>query len=53
MTFASAPASGAALTWSGKFGFLCRFDADDLDFEQFMANLWKADGVKFRSLRAQ
>ena len=53
VTFASAPASGAALAWSGYFGFLCRFDGDDLDFEQFMANLWRAQSVKFRSLRAQ
>ena len=53
VTFTTAPASGAALAWTGYFGFLCRFDGDDLDFEQFMANLWKADSVKFKSLRAQ
>jgi uncharacterized protein (TIGR02217 family) len=53
VTFASAPASGHALTWTGAFGFLCRFDGDDLDFEQFMANLWKVDSLKFRSLRPQ
>ena len=53
VTFSTAPASGHALTWTGAFGFLCRFDGDDLDFEQFMANLWKAESVKFRSLRAQ
>jgi uncharacterized protein (TIGR02217 family) len=53
VTFTTAPASGDALTWTGSFGFLCRFDGDDLDFEQFMANLWRAQSVKFRSLRAQ
>ncbi len=53
VTFASAPGSGAALAWTGYFSFLCRFDADDLDFEQFMSNLWRAQSVKFRSLRAQ
>jgi uncharacterized protein (TIGR02217 family) len=53
VTFTSAPANGAALTWSGYFGFLCRFDGDDLDFEQFMSNLWRAESVKFRSLRTQ
>jgi len=51
--FSSPPANGAALAWTGYFGFLCRFDGDDLDFEQFMANLWRAQSVKFRSLRAQ
>ncbi len=53
VAFSTAPAAGTALAWSGWFGFLCRFDGDDLDFEQFMANLWRADSVKFRSLRAQ
>ena len=53
VTFATAPSSGHALAWTGAFGFLCRFDGDDLDFEQFMANLWSAPSVKFRSLRAQ
>jgi hypothetical protein len=53
VTFSTAPANGAALAWTGYFAFLCRFDGDDLSFEQFMANLWRADSVKFRSLRAQ
>jgi uncharacterized protein (TIGR02217 family) len=53
ITFTTAPTAGHALTWTGAFGFLCRFDGDDLDFEQFMANLWTAQSVKFRSLRAQ
>jgi uncharacterized protein (TIGR02217 family) len=53
VSFNTAPASGHALAWSGYFGFLCRFDGDDLDFEQFMASLWRAESVKFRSLRAQ
>ena len=53
VTFTTAPASGAALTWSGYYAFLCRFDDDVLDFEQFMSNLWEAKQVKFRSLRAQ
>jgi hypothetical protein len=53
VTFGTAPTSGATLSWSGYFGFLCRFDSDDLDFEQFMSNLWKLDSLKFRSLRAQ
>jgi hypothetical protein len=53
VTFATAPANGAALAWTGYFAFLCRFDGDALDFEQFMASLWKADSVKFRSLRQQ
>jgi len=53
LTFASAPAAGAAIVVSFAYAFVCRFDGDDLDFEQFMANLWRAQSVKFRSLRAQ
>jgi uncharacterized protein (TIGR02217 family) len=53
VTFTTAPANAAALTWSGYFGFLCRFDDDVMDFEQFMSNLWRVDSIKFRSLRAQ
>jgi len=53
VAFTTAPLNGATLAWTGYFGFLCRFEADDLDFEQFMANLWRVDSVKFRSLRNQ
>ena len=53
LVLASAPASGAAIAASFSYAFLCRFDGDELDFEQFMANLWRAQSVKFRSLRAQ
>lgn len=51
LNFASAPASGAAIGATFTYAFQCRFDADDQDFEQFMSNLWKADSVKFRSVR--
>jgi uncharacterized protein (TIGR02217 family) len=53
VTFMTAPVPGAALSWAGCFGFLCRFNADDLECEQFMSNLWKAESVKFRSVRSQ
>jgi hypothetical protein len=53
ITFSSPPAASAALTWTGAFGFLCRFDDDTLDFEQIFPGLWICDSVKFRSVRAQ
>jgi hypothetical protein len=53
LTFAGPPVSGVPITASFAYAFLCRFDADDLEFEQFMANLWRAGSVKFRSLRQQ
>ena len=40
-TFTSAPASAAALTWSGSFYYRCRFLLDSADFTQFMNGLWE------------
>jgi hypothetical protein len=51
LVFTSAPASGAAVTATFTYAFQCRFADDNLDFEQFMQNLWKADSVKFKSVR--
>lgn len=47
VTFVSAPANGAALTWSGTYYFRCRFKEDMLEFEQFMSKLWDAKTVEF------
>jgi uncharacterized protein (TIGR02217 family) len=51
LTFVAAPAIGATIAATFTYAFQCRFDSDDLDFEQFMQGLWKADSVKFRSVR--
>lgn len=40
LTFAAAPAVGAALTWSGQFYYRVRFDKDVMDFEEFMNDFW-------------
>ena len=53
LSFAGAPAATTTIAADFAYAFVCRFDADDLDFEQFMSNLWRAQSVKFRSLRAQ
>jgi uncharacterized protein (TIGR02217 family) len=52
LVFAGAPASGALITASFAYAFVCRFLDDALDFEQFMQNLWMAQSVKFRSVRS-
>ena len=52
LVFGSPPGSGVAITATFAYAFRCRFDADDLDFEEFMQNLWSAKSVKFRSVRA-
>jgi hypothetical protein len=51
LVFASAPGSGVAISASFAYAFECRFDGDDLDFEQFMQNLWKLESLKFKSVR--
>ena len=51
LVFTSAPGNGVAITASFAYAFVCRFAADDQGFEQFMSNLWRAQSVKFRSVR--
>jgi uncharacterized protein (TIGR02217 family) len=54
VTFASAPANNATLTWSGNFYFLCRLGADsfkDLSMVGYNASgaLWTCTGISFAS----
>jgi hypothetical protein len=51
LVFASPPGAGVAIAATFTFAFVCRFDDDDLDFEQFMADLWKLESLKFKSVR--
>jgi len=47
VTFVSAPAANAALTWSGTYYMRCRFKEDTSEFNQFMYRLWEAKQVEF------
>jgi uncharacterized protein (TIGR02217 family) len=47
VTFASAPANGALLRWSGTFAWRCRFDGDNLEFTKNFAAFWAARRVQF------
>jgi len=54
ITFSTAPAPGAALTWTGSFYYLCRFAEDTIDATRnFTINSgvdhWMIQGVKFSS----
>jgi uncharacterized protein (TIGR02217 family) len=51
LVFTTAPGSGASIAATFTYAFQCRFDSDDMDFEQFMSNLWKLDSLKFKSVR--
>lgn len=47
VTFAVAPAAGAALTWTGAFYYRVRFAADKADFNQFMYQLYELKQLSF------
>ena len=49
VTFTSAPASLAALVWTGTYTWLCRFDEDSLNLTDFMQGLSDAKALKFSS----
>lgn len=48
-SFATAPASGVEISWSGTFYFRVRFTHDVADFERFMKNLYSAKKIEFIS----
>lgn len=52
LTFATAPAAGTVVTADFSYAFNCRFLDDQMDFEEFMSNLWRLDSMKFRSVKA-
>lgn len=48
VTFNVAPAAAAALTWTGTFNWLCRFNDDKFDFQRVMRGLYEApDALRF------
>ena len=52
LTFATAPPSGVTVSADFSYAFNCRFLDDQMDFEEFMSNLWKLDSMKFRSVKS-
>ena len=51
LTFTAAPASGAAITADFTYYFRCRFAEDTIDFEKFMATLYRAQKLALVSLK--
>jgi uncharacterized protein (TIGR02217 family) len=51
VAFATAPAIAATITADFSFYFPCRFAADTLDFEKFMAALYQLKQIEFVSLK--
>ena len=52
VTFTTAPANGAAITWTGTFYFRCRFSEDSAEFSNLALGGWETKSLKFRSLLA-
>jgi hypothetical protein len=51
VTFTTAPAAGANITWTGNFYFLCRFEEDEWsDLQEFLYRYWELSSLKFRSV---
>jgi hypothetical protein len=52
VTFATAPAVGVAVTADFHWYFLCCFDDDSADTEQFIATLYALQSLKLRTVRS-
>ena len=50
--FATAPAAGVAIAADFTFAFQCRFLDDQMDFEEFMAQLFALQSLRLQTVRA-
>lgn len=48
--FASAPAAGAVLTWTGSFWYRLRFNDEGMSMSQFMKEIWSNNSIKLLSV---
>ena len=49
VTFTSAPAAAASLTWTGTYYWPCRFDIDQADFSKLLYQFWELQKITFES----
>jgi hypothetical protein len=47
VTFTVAPAFSQAVTWTGGYYWICRFDEDQLNLAEFADRWWECKSVKF------
>jgi uncharacterized protein (TIGR02217 family) len=50
LEFTTPPGSGATVTISFSYYYLCRFITNDAEFEEFMYGRWLQQGLRFRSI---
>lgn len=51
VTFTTAPAAGAALTWTGTFYWRCRFLDDQITASKFVTLIWEMKKLEFLSVK--
>lgn len=51
VTMSAAPAVGTTLDWSGAYFWRCRFDTDILDVDRFLAQMYQAGKVSFKTVK--
>jgi len=51
ITFTSAPAASAPVTWTGTFYFLCRFVDDQIEFEKFVSGRYELKKLQWINLK--
>ena len=51
ITFTTAPASAAVLTWTGSFYYRCCFTADELPLQEILRRWWTLKKIEFRSIK--
>lgn len=47
VTFNVAPANGVAITWTGTYNWLCRFEGNKIDVEKLMSNFFVLKKIEF------
>jgi len=52
LSFTSPPGNGVIVAADFSYAFNCRFLDDQMDFVEFMSNLWKLESMKFRSIKS-
>jgi uncharacterized protein (TIGR02217 family) len=50
VTFTTAPANGATLSWGGDYAYLCHFAEDTVDFNQFLYEIWELKSCRFETV---
>lgn len=50
ITFTTAPAAGANISWAGNYSYLVHFSEDTADFEEFMFQIYKMKSLKLETI---